>query len=179
MDHAAIAVAALALLVAVLALRAASAARRAAEEAQEDARRRAQNASAELEGRLEATRKLVALVASGAPLDREQILEGRLWRELGPREAEQLVAAGGVRLLDVRSPQETALGIIPGAQLVPIEQLEARLREVPKPGKPLLVYCAGGARSAAACEYLSQHGYDDLINLAGGFQAWNGPRARP
>ena len=46
-------------------------------------------------------------------------------------------------------------------------------------GKPLLVCCAGGSRSAAACEFLSQQGYAGLHNLEGGMNSWSGPRVRP
>jgi rhodanese-related sulfurtransferase len=42
-----------------------------------------------------------------------------------------------------------------------------------------LIYCAGGGRSAAACEFLASKGYTNLHNLEGGFGAWQGPRARP
>ena len=179
MEIGAILVAAGAFLVGFVALRAAGNAQRAADEAKEDARRRTEAALEQVEAKLADARRLLALVASGAKLDREQILEGRLWREMDTREAEVLVASGAVRLLDVRSPHETAAGIIPGAQIVPIEAIEERQREIAKGGKPLLVYCAAGARSAAACEFLSSKGHDDLINLAGGFQSWSGPRAKP
>lgn len=179
MEIGAILVAVGAFLVGFVALRAAGNARRAADEAKDDARRRTEAALEQVEQKLTETRKLLALVAGGAKLDREQILEGRLWREMDAREAQALVAAGSVRLLDVRSPHETSAGIIPGAQIVPIEALEERHREIAKSGKPILVYCAAGARSAAACEFLTTQGHDDLINLSGGFQSWNGPRAKP
>ncbi len=177
MEIAALAVAAVALLVAWIALRRASGLSRAIEDAQADARRRAENLMTEVEQRLETDRKLLAEVAAGHKLDREQILEGRLWREIGAREAADLVARKAVRVLDVRTPQETALGVIAGAQIIPVEQLEQRQREVVKGGLPILVYCAAGARSAAACELLSAAGHEGLMNLSGGFQSWNGPRA--
>ena len=179
MEIGAILVAAGAFLVGFVALRAAGNAQRAADEAKEDARRRTEAALEQVEAKLTDARRLLALVASGAKLDRDQILEGRLWREMDTREALALVTAGTVRVLDVRSPHETTMGIIPGAQIVPIESIEERQREIVKGGKPLLVYCAAGARSAAACEFLSSKGHDDLINLTGGFQSWSGPRAKP
>jgi rhodanese-related sulfurtransferase len=179
MEIGAILVAVGAFLVGFVALRAAGNAQRAADEAKDDARRRSEASLEAVESRLADVRKLLALVASGAKLEKDQILEGRLWREIDTAEAQQLVAAGSVRLLDVRNPNETAHGIIPGALVIPVDALEERLREVPKSGKPLLVYCAAGSRSAAACEFLSSKGYDELINLGGGFQSWGGPRAKP
>ena len=76
--------------------------------------------------------------------------------------------------------RSTAAGtpVIPGAQVVPVEELEARAREIARLGRPLLVYCAMGARSAAACEFLSHQGHEGLLNLADGFQGWTGPRAQ-
>ena len=179
MEIGAILVAVGAFLVGFVALRAAGNAQRAADEAKDDARRRSEASLEQVETQLAGMRKLLALVASGAKVEKDQILEGRLWREIDTAEAQQLVAAGAVRTLDVRNPNETAHGIIPGALVIPVDALEERLREVSKSGKPLLVYCAGGSRSAAACEFLSSKGYDELINLGGGFQSWGGPRAKP
>ncbi len=166
-------------LAALIALGRASAARAAAADAEREARRRAENAGAESKREIDTLRQMLAVVASGGKLTREQVLEGRLWNDVSPEEGRRLVEANAVRVLDVRTPSETAGGIIPGALLIPVDQLEARLREVPKDGKRLLVYCAGGSRSAAACEFLSQQGFNDPANLEGGFGAWSGPRARP
>jgi len=167
------------MLTALVALGRASAARAAAGDAEREARRRAENAGEEAKREVQVLRELLAVVASGGRLTREQVLEGRLWSDVSPDEGRKLVEAGAVRLLDVRTAGETAGGIIPNAQLIPVDQLESRLRELPKDGKPLLVYCAAGGRSAAACEFLASQGYSQLSNLEGGFGAWQGPRARP
>lgn len=166
-------------LVALIALGRASAARAAAADAERESKRRAENVGVEAKRELEVLKQMLAVVASGGKLTRDQVLEGRLWSDVSPEEGRKLVEGGAVRLLDVRTPSETAGGIIPSAQLIPVDQLEGRLRELSKDGKPLLVYCAGGSRSAAACEFLSSQGYAQLANLEGGFGAWQGPRARP
>lgn len=166
-------------LAALIALGRASAARSAAADAEREAKRRAENFGAESKRELDTLRQMLAVVASGGKLTRDQVLEGRMWSDTSPDEGRKLVEANAVRLLDVRTASETAGGIIPGAQLIPVDQLESRLREVSKDGKPLLVYCAGGGRSAAACEFLSSQGFAQLSNLEGGFGAWQGPRARP
>jgi hydroxyacylglutathione hydrolase len=72
-----------------------------------------------------------------------------------------------------------AAGIIPGAILIPIDEIETRMKEIPRDGRTTLVYCASGGRSAAACEFLSRAGWGELMNLEGGFSAWNGPKATP
>ncbi len=172
----------LSVLALILALRASSIAGRhaqAVEDVESDARRRIDNSREELDGELGTLREMVAMMADGQPLSGEMVREGRLWRDVLPTEAAELVTRGGVRIVDVRSPQETAGGVIPGAMLVPIDELEDRAREIPRDGKPTVVYCAGGGRSAAACEYLSREGWLGLMNLQGGISSWTGPTAAP
>lgn len=178
MELIALAVAVLALLVALAAKRAAGQ-KEAVGDLRADARREAQNVAEELRAELATLRGLLAEVAAGGDLDPDQIREGRLWKDVTPSEALPLVEGHAVRLLDVRSPSETAAGIIPGALVIPIDELEERVAEIEKDGQPMLVYCAGGGRSAAACEFLSQHGYSKLSNLAGGISSWTGPVQKP
>jgi len=177
-EIAALAVAVLALLVALAARAKASGATQAIEGAKTEARRRVENLGEELREEIATTRRVLARVAAGGKLTPEQVLEGRLWREVTIDEGRRMLDAGA-RTLDVRTLPEVARGIIPGALLIPVQEIEERWREVPKDGKPLLVYCAGGERSAAACEFLSRQGYENLANLGGGFTSWTGPTARP
>ena len=174
-----VALAALALVVALVAFVKANGFAARVDEVERDARRRAENAVEETKRELETMKQLVAVLAEGGKLSREQVLEGRMWSDVSPQDGLKLVSSAAPRIVDVRTPQETAGGIIPGALLIPIDDLEARIKELPKDGKTTLVYCAGGGRSAAACEFLSQHGYTNLLNLEGGFGSWQGPRAKP
>jgi rhodanese-related sulfurtransferase len=151
----------------------------ALEDLRRDVRRDLSNLAEEVRREIETTRRLLADVASGVKLDREQIVEGRLWRDVDPRDAVKLVGASGVHVLDVRTSGETVGGVIPGAQLVPVGELEERVREIPTDKQTLLVVCAGGGRSAAACEFLASKGYGGLLNLTGGMGAWNGPVVKP
>lgn len=171
--------AALALLAALVALGRAAAASSRAAECERDLRRQRDAFSNELSSSVRNLRELLAGVAEGQKPTREMIVEGQLWRDVRPDEGVKLVAAGNLRLIDVRTPQETSGGIIPGALLIPIDQLEGRMGELPKDGAATLIYCAGGGRSAAACEFLSGQGFRNLMNLEGGFGSWTGPRARP
>jgi rhodanese-related sulfurtransferase len=172
--------AALVALIVALAARAKAAGQAAlVEDAARDARRRVEGLKEELAAGHDNLRRMVAELAAGTVLTKQQVLDGMLWREIGPDEGRTLVGAGGVRVLDVRTPAETAGGVIPGALLIPIEELERRFRELPASGQTTLICCAGGARSAAACEFLSGKGYTNLINLAGGMSSWSGPVARP
>lgn len=78
----------------------------------------------------------------------------------------------GANLLDVREDWEYADGHIHGAVLIPLWQLTNRMNEVPAPGRPLVVYCAQGQRSAAAVEWLRSNGHADAVNLTGGISRW-------
>lgn len=178
MDPISLGVASAALGVAALALSRAGAWKARVDELERELRRRTEGSSTELRGELKTMQQLLAVLAEGGELSREQILEGRLWSDASPDQGVALVQAGA-HVLDVRTPGETTGGVIPGALLIPIDQLEARVRELPKDGKALLVCCAGGSRSAAACEFLSQQGFTGLHNLDGGMNSWPGPRARP
>ena len=171
--------ASVALLLALVALGRAGAASSRAAEGERELRRQRDALTNELSSSVRNMRELIASLAEGATPTREMIVEGQLWRDVQPKEGVELVAAGGLRLIDVRTPQETAGGIIPGAVLIPLDQLEARLDELPRDGAPTLVYCAAGGRSAAACEFLTSQGFKNLMNLEGGFSSWAGPRAKP
>ncbi len=75
-------------------------------------------------------------------------------------------------LLDVRNPGERHGGaFIAGALPIPLAQLPQRLGEVPV-GRPLVVYCAGGYRSMVASSLLRRHGWGDVSDLVGGYNAW-------
>lgn len=91
-------------------------------------------------------------------------------RQVTAPEAKALIDAGRVHILDVRRATEFADGHINGAQNIAHTRLAARIDEVPK-GKPVLVHCRSGVRSALAAAYLSRAGYD-VLNMQGGFLAW-------
>lgn len=171
-----------ALVAAMFALRAraqAAAAAAGLDDVAADSRRRVENLTEEVRAALEQLRALVAELNDGAALTRDQILEGRLWRDVTSDEGKAMLEAGGVHVLDVRTQQEAAGGVLPAAQLIPIQELEQRLAEVPTDTRSMLIYCEGGGRSAAACEFLSARGYAGLHNLTGGFGSWSGPVERP
>ncbi|TAJ21310.1 MAG: rhodanese-like domain-containing protein [Planctomycetota bacterium] len=175
---AALVTALVALLVALAARSKAAGIAQAAADAKTDARRLASGAAEEIEHRVAELRQLLVLVRKGAPLTDEMIRDGQLWFDVTPDEGKQLVVAERVRVLDVRTPQETSTGVIPGALLIPVQELPERLKELPRDGKKTLVYCAGGGRSAAACEMLTKEGFANLHNLTGGMGAWSGPVER-
>jgi adenylyltransferase/sulfurtransferase len=75
--------------------------------------------------------------------------------------------------VDVREPDEWEEGHIPGAVYVSRGRLESRIEGlIPDKSRPLVVYCSVGARSAFATKVLAEMGYEDVLNLAGGFADW-------
>jgi rhodanese-related sulfurtransferase len=81
-----------------------------------------------------------------------------------PAEAREKVKQGAL-LLDVRTAEEFAGGHIEGAINIPVQNLEARLSEVPKE-RALVVYCRSGGRSARAMRMLKEKGYT-VFDLGG------------
>lgn len=81
------------------------------------------------------------------------------------------VAAGDVHVLDVRHDNEWHSGHISGATHIPLGHLAARLSEVPV-GRPLVVHCQGGTRSAIAASLLRRLGRTDVTNVPGGLTSW-------
>lgn len=76
-------------------------------------------------------------------------------------------------VLDVREDKEYAAGHIPKAKHIPLGQLAGRLQEIEKfKGKPILVTCRSGHRSARACGMLKKAGFETVYNQAGGILAW-------
>ena len=167
-------------LVALAALARASSARRAAEDAARDLERSNAALRAELKAGLGIQRRMLAKLVDGEELTKDMVEEGQLWRDIDEREAQSMLDGGGsLFLVDVRTPDETAAGIIPGATLIPMDDIESRRDEIPNDGTPILVYCAAGGRSAAVCDFLAQTGVDSLHNLTCGFGGWSGASEAP
>lgn len=77
----------------------------------------------------------------------------------------------GVFVLDVREPDEWAQAHIPGATLIPLGELQARVNELPK-DQPVLVYCRSGNRSATGRDILKAAGFENVTSMAGGINQW-------
>jgi len=78
-------------------------------------------------------------------------------------------------LLDVRTGTEYEERHIPGSLLVPLQDLEAHIIDVPDSGVPVAVISESGLRGASACSLLAQYGRGPLLNLDGGLKEWPGP----
>lgn len=85
-------------------------------------------------------------------------------------------ASDAFTLLDVRQPGEYEAEHLPGAKLIPLPELGARMAELDA-GKPTVVYCAIGGRSRVAAQLLAAKGFKEVLNLTGGIKAWNSQKA--
>ena len=93
--------------------------------------------------------------------------------EISPAEAESHIAAGGVLVLDVREPDEHDQGALPGALHIPRGHLEAQIEgKATDRDQEIIVYCAGGVRSAFAAKTLQELGYTNVLSMEGGFGRW-------
>ena len=86
--------------------------------------------------------------------------------------AERIATVPDLVVVDVRNPGELESGTIDGAVNIPVAALRDRLQEL-DPAAPTVVHCAGGYRSILAASYLEAHGFDDVTDLLGGYQAWS------
>ena len=92
--------------------------------------------------------------------------------EVDTAAAAQHIAAGSV-VLDVREPDEFEQGALPAVIHIPRGHLEAQIEtRIIDKSTPVVVYCAGGVRSAFAVETMQELGYTNVVSMAGGFGKW-------
>jgi len=94
-------------------------------------------------------------------------------KNISAKEAKAMMDAGGsYTILDVRTGDEFKGGHIKGAILIPVDEIASQAeKKLPDKNAVLLVYCASGGRSAAACRTLSGMGYTNVYNF-GGIMSW-------
>jgi glyoxylase-like metal-dependent hydrolase (beta-lactamase superfamily II)/rhodanese-related sulfurtransferase len=85
--------------------------------------------------------------------------------------SEQLATTAFPTVVDVRSEKEWAAGHIVGSVNIPLNHLHDRTGELEK-GRPVVVHCEGGYRSAIAASVLANAGRNDVLDMVGGFKAW-------
>jgi rhodanese-related sulfurtransferase len=74
-------------------------------------------------------------------------------------------------VIDVREMREISQGTVPGAKPLPLATLPARLHELNQTDK-IIVICRSGVRSAHACMFMQEQGFDNVFNLRGGMIGW-------
>ena len=93
-------------------------------------------------------------------------------KEIDPRTlVEWLQEDKDFRLIDVRSVAEFGQGIIPKGEQLPLHLVPLRADELER-DRDIVLYCRTGARSAQACAFLGERGFDQVYNLRGGIVTW-------
>jgi hydroxyacylglutathione hydrolase len=95
----------------------------------------------------------------------------RTLAEVTPEQVRRMQETRDVALLDVRGRSEWEAGHIPGVPNIPLGYLTDRLAEVPA-GRPLVVHCETGSRSAIAASLLAARGETEVLNMTGGYSEW-------
>jgi hydroxyacylglutathione hydrolase len=86
---------------------------------------------------------------------------------------QELAVQTDLQIVDVRRPPEWSAGHIEGAVLCPLDRLSKSISELDR-AKTLAVHCKSGYRSMIACSILQANGFERVINVLGGFDAWAG-----
>ena len=95
--------------------------------------------------------------------------------ELTPQQVRERIQRGdSLVLLDVREPNEWNLGRLPGAVHIPRGIMETAIEARVPRNAEVVIYCAGGNRSALAADTLQQMGYGKVHSMSGGFRDWVG-----
>ena len=94
-------------------------------------------------------------------------------QEVDTQTVAEKIAAKQVVVLDVREPDEFEQGALKNVVHIPRGHLEAQVEsKIVDKNSPVIVYCAGGVRSAFAAETLQKLGYTSVLSMAGGFGKW-------
>jgi len=98
------------------------------------------------------------------------------YTNINVQQGKEMIDRGEVFILDVRRPDEYALGHIKNSTLlavqdIPANELDIKLKELPKDGS-ILVYCRSGSRSVAASTILAGNGFSKVYNMQGGITEW-------
>jgi rhodanese-related sulfurtransferase len=99
-----------------------------------------------------------------------------LWNSIKEIDAPELARwldekAGNFRVIDVRQMGEIAMGTVPNAAAVPLHTLPLKVNDLNR-DETLVFVCRSGQRSAQACMFLQQHGFQNVYNLRGGMIGW-------
>jgi hydroxyacylglutathione hydrolase len=106
---------------------------------------------------------MLAWGTAGLPISRVPVIS--------PKEAHDMIGSGGVVLVDVRSQEEWHAGHVEGSVHIPWHDLRSRHTEL-DPARQHIVMCKGGPRGSIAASILKMHGFGRVLNLAGGFLAY-------
>lgn len=116
----------------------------------------------------------VGLAAASGGMLLWQMFNGTGGNNVSVAEATLLINRQDALVVDVRETAEWSSGHLPNARHIALGRLGTHLSEIDKfKEKPVIVVCASGNRSSAACGTLKKAGFQQVFNLAGGVNAWS------
>ncbi|MCK0130221.1 rhodanese-like domain-containing protein [Flavobacteriaceae bacterium F08102] len=93
--------------------------------------------------------------------------------QLNANSFKEMIENNDVQLVDVRTPEEFALGAIKGAELITVDDdFIKKANSILDKNKPVYVYCKAGGRSNKAADLLAADGYKKIYDLLGGVMSW-------
>lgn len=94
-------------------------------------------------------------------------------KKITNEELAELMKNGSIQLVDVRTPEETADGMIEGALNINFREddFKEKIGHLDK-AKPIAVYCGAGGRSGKTSQLLEELGFQEIYDLSGGFSQW-------
>lgn len=96
-----------------------------------------------------------------------------IYKSVNVKKANEIISAEKPLILDVRTPNEFFEGYIPGAKLIPVQQLADRVGEIEAyKNTPVVIYCRSGNRSIVASQILIKNGFKQVYNVQGGIKSW-------
>ena len=94
-------------------------------------------------------------------------------KNIDAKEAARVIRENAPFILDVRTTGEYQSGHIANSILIPLQDLESRVRELPQDqGRAFVVYCRSGNRSSTAGDMLTKRGFSNVYNVLGGVYSW-------
>ena len=134
-------------------------------------------AKEDLRNDITGVKTVMKVLASGGRVTDDMVEDGKPFADISAADAVQFLQQHPETVvIDVRTSSEYQSGHIPGSKLIPVDEIENRVNEVPKEARHVLVTCQGGGRSAAACQFLSEKGYTNLMNMYDGMGGWPGKK---
>lgn len=111
---------------------------------------------------------------AAAPVSQSSKSEGPVMEQITVQDLKKRMDSGeDLVIFDVRNPDEHEKGAIPGARLVPLPELPKRLAELDDlKNREIFIHCQKGGRSARACGIMKSQGFNNPVNIEGGYEAW-------
>lgn len=93
-------------------------------------------------------------------------------KTLSPGQFQSFIQAPEVQVLDVRTQEESQIASLPDSILLPLHELPAKADQL-DPNKAVAIYCHHGVRSEQAGRFLIGQGFENVVHLGGGIDAWS------